>query len=198
MKTLLITLIIIAVLFIFFQTYITMSTNKTESQKYEVIKSDNDFEIRLYPAVTMASIESNAKSYKELGSNGFRKLASYIFGGNQSNKQISMTTPVHMNISDESSTMSFVMPSEYNKDNLPKPNDIGINIITAPKEYVAAIKFDGFASDKDIQYYSSKLAFALSERDIQYQGHFRFLGYNPPYQFVGRRNEVIVTIEKPH
>ena len=163
-----------------------------------MVKKEEGFEIRFYPKATFATIRSSGSNYKQVSSSAFRKLAGYIFGGNQSNKQISMTTPVHMNISDESSTMSFVMPSEYNKDNLPKPNDIGINIITAPKEYVAAIKFDGFASDKDIQYYSSKLAFALSERDIQYHGHFRFLGYNPPYQFVGRRNEVIVTIEKPH
>ena len=174
-----------------------MSTNNTESQKYEVVKSYDDFEIRLYPSVVMASIQSNAKSFKELGSSGFRKLAGYIFGGNNANEQISMTTPVHMDINDTVSTMSFVMPSEYKKENLPKPNDVGVKIITTQQEYVAVIKFGGFANDKDIQFYTSKLAFSLSDHGINHHGNFRFLAYNPPYQVLGRRNEIIVSIDKP-
>lgn len=48
----------------------------------------------------MATIDMAAKSYKELASPGFGKLASFIFGGNQSNKNIAITTPVHMDIND--------------------------------------------------------------------------------------------------
>lgn len=197
MRTIIIIISTILLLLIIFQAYVIMSTKNTESQKYTVISKEGEFEIRLYPAVTMASINSNAKSFKELGSNGFRKLASYIFGGNKSNTQISMTTPVHMNIDDSSSTMSFVMPSNYTKENLPTPNDQEVNIITNEEEYVAAIEFGGFASDKDIDFYKSKLAFALSEKSIQTIGNFRYLGYNPPYQLLGRKNEIIVTIVKP-
>jgi len=70
----------------------------------------------------------NAKTYKELSSTGFRKLASFIFGGNIANKNIVMTTPVHMDINDSLSSMSFVMPSGYNKDNLPTSKDAAITI----------------------------------------------------------------------
>lgn len=85
-----------------------MSTAKSETQPYKVIKVEQEFEIRYYPSATMAMITSDAKSYKELGNSGFRKLAGYIFGGNTESKQISMTSPVHMDINDTVSSMSFV------------------------------------------------------------------------------------------
>ncbi len=167
---------------------------KTETQPYQIIKTEKDFEIRLYPPAMMATISMNAKSYKELSSPGFRKLASYIFGGNQAKKNIAMTTPVHMDINDSLSSMSFVMPSEYTKDNLPKPNDASINIKTTAEEYVAAIEFGGYANDSEIKKYAAKLATALKENGIEYVGNFRFLGYNAPYQLLGRKNEIIVSV----
>ena len=75
-----------------------MSSDKTETQEYQVVKIEKDFEIRHYPAATMASISSFARTYKDLRTPGFRKLAGYIFGGNSENKQIAMTTPVHMKL----------------------------------------------------------------------------------------------------
>jgi hypothetical protein len=33
------------------------------------------------------------------------------------------------------------------------------------------------------------------EKNITSYGHYRFLGYNPPYQLFGRRNEIIVSVE---
>lgn len=173
-----------------------MTTNKTESQAYKVIQTEKEFEIRYYPTATMAMITSDVKSYKELGSTGFRKLAGYIFGGNKDQKQIAMTSPVHMNIGDSVSTMSFVMPAGYNKDNLPIPNNSDVTISTSPDEYVAAIQFGGFSSNENIKQHTAILENALKENHISYYGHFRYLGYNPPYQLFGRRNEVIVSINE--
>jgi hypothetical protein len=142
----------------------------------------------------MATITSSVKTHRELGSSGFKKLANYIFGGNQEKKQIAMTAPVHMDVSDSLSSMSFVMPANYMKDNLPLPNDSTVKINTTSDEYVAAIKFEGFASEKDIKFYTEKLEKALKEKGISYYGHFRFLGYNPPYQLMGRKNEIIISV----
>lgn len=196
MKIALIGIGIIAIIFTVFQIYTSMATGKSETQSYKTIKVEKDFEIRFYPSTTMAAITSSAKTYKELGSSGFRKLAGYIFGGNNEEKQIAMTTPVHMDISDSISNMSFVMPANYNKDNLPLPNNKEVTIQTTPDEYVAAITFGGFASQEAIKRHIDILESALKAKNLSYYGHFRFLGYNPPYQLLGRRNEIIVTIDE--
>jgi len=193
-KSVLLPLILITVMMLF-QSFTNKNTNKTEEQKYTVIQKDQDFEIRFYPSATFATIKSNAKSYKELASPGFRKLAGYIFGGNESNTNISMTAPVHMDINDTVSSMSFVMPSSYSKENLPRPNNPNVIIQETAEEYVAVIRFGGYASDKDLKFYSEKLLQILKEKGISSYGHTRYLGYNPPFQFFNRKNEIIVSVE---
>ena len=195
MKIILITFSIIAVLFIIIQTVSIMSTQKAERQKYSVVRTEEDFEIRFYPSATFATIYSQAKSYRELSSPGFRTLAGYIFGGNASETKIAMTSPVQMDINDSLSAMSFVMPAEYEKDKLPVPNDSKVIIHKTEDEYVAAIRFGGFASDEQILHYSEKLRNLLTSKGISYSGNFRYLGYNPPWQLVGRRNEIIVSVK---
>jgi SOUL heme-binding protein len=192
---LIIILALIILLIILLQSFTIMSTNKTEEQKYNIIQRYKDFEIRFYPSATIATINSNAKTYKDLSGPGFRKLAGYIFGGNESSTKISMTSPVQMDINETASTMSFVMPSAYTKEKLPKPNDPNVKIKNTADEYVAVIRFGGYASDKDLKFYSEKLQNLLKENGIHSLGNYRFLGYNPPFQFFGRRNEIIVAIE---
>jgi hypothetical protein len=195
MKMLIIILVVVILVTIVIQSFIIMSTNKTEEQKYTVIRKLQEFEIRFYPSATIATINSNARTYRDLSGPGFRKLAGYIFGGNETNSKISMTSPVRMEINDSVSTMSFVMPSAYTKENLPKPNDPNVQIKNTADEYVAAIRFGGYASDEDMKFYSEKLQNLLKENRITTFGNYRFLGYNPPFQFIGRRNEIIVSIE---
>ena len=195
MRTIKIAGILFFVLFVLVQSYMIMATNRTEQQKYTVVHTEKEFEIRFYPSATFATIQSDAKTYKELASPGFRQLAGYIFGGNVANKKISMTSPVHMDVNDTLSTMSFVMPSAYNKTNLPNPKDGSVIIQEIPDEYAAVIRFGGYANDEKINFYSEKLKNILIEKGIKTIGHFRFLGYNPPYQFIGRRNEIVVAVE---
>ena len=194
MKILILIISTIFILFLILQSFTIMSTQKTELQKYSVVHSEEEFEIRFYPAATFATIKSEAKTYGELSGPGFRKLAGYIFGGNESETKISMTSPVQMDINDTISEMSFVMPSGYNSDNLPKPNDSQVIIHKTQDEYVAALRFSGFSSDNAILHHSEKLKALLDLKGIVYTGNFRFLGYNPPWQLVGRRNEIIVSV----
>jgi len=195
MKTFIIIASVLLVLIIVFQSFMVAAVNKTEEQNYSIILEEQDFEIRFYPSATLATISSDAKTYKELSGSGFRKLAGYIFGGNEDGTQIAMTAPVHMNVNDTLSTMSFVMPSSFTMDNLPKPNDSGVQISTTNEEYVAVIRFGGFASDEDLKNYSGKLKTILNEKGITSIGNPRYLGYNPPYQLVGRRNEIVISID---
>jgi len=194
MKTLIVTIAGIIAIFILFQSFTLMSVIKTETQKYTVVFKEKDLEIRFYPSATIASLRSGAKTYSEMANPGFRALAGYIFGGNEANTKISMTSPVHMDVNDSTSSMSFVMPSSYNESNLPKPNDPRIIISKTSDEYVASLRFGGFASDRNLKFYSDKLQKLLKEKGISTYGHYRYLGYNPPFQLFGRRNEIIVSV----
>jgi hypothetical protein len=195
MKVSIIIIAVVILIIVLLQSLIIMPTNKTEEQKHSLIRKYKDFEIRFYPSAIIATINSNAKTYKDLSGPGFRKLAGYIFGGNEANTKISMTSPVQMDINDTVSTMSFVMPSAYTKESLPKPNDPNVQIKNTADEYVAVIRFGGYASDKDLKFYSEKLQDLLKENGITSFGNYRFLGYNPPFQFIGRRNEIIVAVD---
>ena len=174
------------------QTYNIMATEK---QAYRVVPAENEFEIRFYPSAILATLHSEARSYRELSVPGFRQLAGYIFGGNESGTKIAMTSPVHMDINDSLSSMSFVMPSSYEMDKLPTPDNARVKLEKTTDEYVAVLKFGGYATDKRIQNHSAELKRLLEEREIPYKGRFRYLGYNPPYQLFGRRNEIIVSVE---
>lgn len=194
MKILLVSASIVFALFLVFQIYTTMATSKSETQAYQVVRVEEQFEIRHYPAAIMAKISSTSKSYRDLGYSGFSKLAKYIFGGNSDKKQIAMTSPVHMDIGDTISTMAFVMPSYFKMEDLPAPNNSEVQIETSAPEYVAVIQFGGFANTASIHKHSVMLEKLLKEKGISYHGNFRFLGYNPPYQIFGRRNEIIVAV----
>jgi len=166
MKIILVFIIVSILLFFLFQSFTIMPEKKAEEQKHSLIRKYKGFEIRFYPSATIAAINSNAKTYRDLSGPGFRKLAGYIFGGNESNTKISMTSPVQMDINDSVSTMSFVMPSAYTIENLPKPNDPNVNIKNTADEFVAVIRFGGFASDEDLKFYSEKLQNLLKENGI--------------------------------
>lgn len=194
MKTLYISLLLIGIYFIF-QSFKIMGVVKTEKQAYRVVKKEAGFEIRFYPSATMATVYSKADNYKSVASSGFNKLAKFIFGGNQQKESISMTAPVIMRITDKGSSMSFVMPQKYNESTLPIPNDPQIEIKKSQPAYFAALSFSGYANDEKIAIYQEKLAAMLKEKNIVRKEGFYFLGYNAPFQFIGRTNEVIIPIE---
>lgn len=166
-----------------------------EKQKYWLVKSEKEYEIRYYQPAMLATVYSSANSYRQISTPGFRTLAGFIFGGNESNTRIAMTAPVHMDINDSISSMSFVMPSKFDEQSLPRPSDSRVKLEKSQAEYVAVLRFGGYANDEKIARFSEKLKKALKKNSISYSGNFRFLGYNPPYQLIGRKNEIIVSVD---
>jgi hypothetical protein len=162
--------------------------------KYKVIKEFNKFEIRLYQEMFVASSTMNTKTYNESSSNGFRRVAGYIFGGNKSNQKIAMTSPVFMDM-DESVTMSFVMPPNINKSNAPEPNDDRVKLNTRPSEKLAVIRFGGWASDSKLKEKYNQLKKLLNKEGIEYFGGPIYMGYNPPYQLINRKNEIAIRVK---
>jgi hypothetical protein len=185
----------LALIFIVFQSFKSFSTSSIETQKYRVVKKEDGFEIRFYPKATFATIRSSGSNYKQVASGGFRKLAGYIFGGNDQNKSIAMTAPVRMEMSEKGSAMSFVMPEKYDMASLPKPKDATVEIKQSEPVYAAVITFGGYANDEKINDYNNKLVALLEKKKIKIIGRFNFLGYNAPFQFIGRKNEISIPIE---
>ena len=145
----------------------------------------------------VATVVRPGGAYSEVSSSGFRQLAGYIFGGNEGGRKIAMTAPVHMELGSDSSRMSFVMPEDLAMDSLPRPNDPDVRLHRAPEEVVAALRFSGFANEQMIQERSAELLERLVQQGLTPLGPVRYLGYNPPWQLVGRRNEVVVSVKWP-
>jgi len=104
-----------------------------------------------------------------------------------------MTSPVAMSLED-SVTMMFMVPREFDKKTLPKPNQSQINFVEEPAKKIAAISFTGWANDEKIAKYQKKLKLILETENISYTNQFYFFGYNPPYEIFNRKNEVIVEL----
>jgi hypothetical protein len=193
MKTLLVIILIVASLAVVGQAFITRSVKSTEQYPYTVLQTFADFEIREYEEALFTSTELPGKSYRANSSTGFSILAGYIFGGNSTGEQIAMTSPVAVSLN-ENSTMLFMVPKGYDESNLPQPKDSRVEFVRVPKRIVAAIRFGGWADDKDIRTHADKLKKALEREGVAHNDSFSFFGYNPPYDMVDRRNEVVVEL----
>jgi len=196
MKTSIIIILGVLAMFLFVQANVVKSSDKTEQQKYEVVEEFDGFEIRYYPEAVLASVFIPG-DYRNSSGQGFRILAGYIFGGNHEKQNIAMTAPVHMKEDNKGFYMSFVMPSQYDINSLPIPDNSEISIEKSVPAYTAAIRFGGYANDEKIEAHKALLAKHLKEHGIEFTEPFVYLGYNPPYQTVNRRNEVAVKIEYP-
>ena len=193
MKILLIILGVILAIIVIVQVFAFSGRKNIESYSYQVVKKYKDFEIRNYEASLFTTVKLSSKGYKDTSRKGFSILAGYIFGDNDKNKKIAMTSPVAMSLED-SATMMFMVPREFDKKTLPKPNQSQINFVEEPAKKIAAISFTGWANDEKILKYQKKLKLILETENISYTNQFYFFGYNPPYEIFNRKNEVIVEL----
>lgn len=189
-KTIFIVITVLVSIFLF----MSFQIKKTERQPYRLVKQFENFEIRFYPISIMASVTSTDESYMESSNSNFRRLAGYIFGNNEKENKISMTAPVHIQKKGNTNEMSFVMPSSYKMEQLPSPKDSSIKLHYSEAGYFAALKFGGYANDKIIEQKKVKLKTLLEQHGYETIDAFRFLGYNAPWDFLNRENEILVRI----
>ncbi len=193
MKILLILTGIVVLAFAVVQFFAMRGQNNIETYPYTVDKKYDTFEIRSYEASLFTSVKLSTNEYKKASSKGFSILAGYIFGGNEREEKIAMTSPVAMSLED-SVTMMFMVPKKFKKETLPQPNQSRIEFREEPAKTVAAITFGGWSDDEKIQKYKQQLEAALDAEGITYTNRFYFLGYNPPYEVFNRKNEIIVEL----
>ena len=193
MKILFAITVTITLIFIIIQLFAKKSQQGIETYPYTVLKTYDGFEIRQYESRLFTSVKLTSNDYSKVSSKGFSILAGYIFGGNETNEKIAMTSPVAMSL-DDSMTMMFMVPKD-SENKLPKPNDNQIQFKEEPAKKVAAITFGGWANQEKIDQYKTQLIEALKAHNIAFTDQFYFLGYNAPYETSNRRNEVIVVLE---
>lgn len=180
-------------LIVVFVAFLAFKPGKIEMSAYRVIKKYGEIEIREYPAMIVAQTQMTQNSHDQRMSNGFRTIAGYIFGGNERNQKIAMTSPVVMKMGDTAS-MYFMMPKKYSTSELPKPNSNKVEIVEERARVLAVIRYGGFSSEEKIEKYKNKLAEIISKNHLNTTGPYIFMGYNAPWDVINRRNEVAIEV----
>ncbi|MBS1960437.1 MAG: heme-binding protein [Bdellovibrionales bacterium] len=113
-----------------------------EKPVYNVLHKEGHLEIRAYEPMTLARITLDT-DYYAFRESAFLALADYIFGRNEAEEEISMTTPVFKRETGSGWTMAFMLPSEFNADLAPKPRDSAIQIIDQSAKTFATLSYHG-------------------------------------------------------
>ena len=181
-----------------------------ETPDYEVTKVEGDIEIRQYDPMIIAEVQMSGKREEAIG-DGFRLLADYIFGNNsvkqgiamtapvqqQESMKIAMTAPVQQQSAGDGWQVSFVMPSEYTMDTLPKPVNDRVALKRIPAKTFAVITFSGTNSDKNVQRHEKILMEYVEANNLSVIGIPKYAFYNPPWTLPPmRRNETMIEIER--
>jgi hypothetical protein len=165
--------------------------------------------VRDYPALVVAETTVSG-GQKDAASQGFRRLAGYIFGGNQAKKKIAMTAPVEQRRTSEKIAMTapvgqtptdegwvvrFTMPSGYTLATLPTPNDAQVKLRETPAVRVAVVRFSGLARPDDVATQTTRLSTWIAQRKLTPTGPATLAQYNPPWTlWFLRRNEVMIPV----
>ncbi|MFY9655226.1 MAG: heme-binding protein [Methylocystis sp.] len=180
-----------------------------EKPKYTLADRIEEVEIRDYPPMIVAEVEV-AGERKAAISQGFKRIANYIFGDNSPRRKIEMTAPVTQQASGEKIAMTapvmqeagtdlwkvrFVMPASYRLETLPTPNDKGVTLIALPPQRYAALTFSGLATEDSIASHKRVLFDTLAKHGVSPQGEAVLAFYNPPWTLPFlRRNEILIKI----
>ncbi|MEH6607935.1 MAG: heme-binding protein [Halioglobus sp.] len=164
--------------------------NSTEEPKFELLTKVGTVEIRQYAPTIQAVTATPDRS-----GGGFRRLAGYIFGGNESDQSIAMTAPVQETMGSANGEMAFTMPSEYSMDDLPDPKDENVTLRPVPERTMAVMVFSGRANDAKAEKKWVELEAILNDESITTVSDPMLNQYNPPWTLPFlRRNEVMVEI----
>ena len=185
-----------------------------EEPKFMLLEKDQAFELRSYEPKLIAEVEVDG-DMRDASSKGFRLIADFIFGNNTSQagkpEKISMTAPVSVEPRAEKVSMTapvgvqqanngwkvyFVMPSQYNLDTLPRPNNPLVIIKQVPSQKFAVIRFSGLVDEEKMAKKVAELKQWAENKKLRMLGSPELARYNPPWTLPFlRRNEVLVEVE---
>jgi hypothetical protein len=179
----------------------TMARAAYESAEYKVVESDGKFEVREYPDLMLVATTTKLDAQGRDGS--FMKLFRYISGANESDKKISMTTPVFMENDKEDSAvqMGFVMPKDIAVDGVPAPTGEGVDVRKRIGGRFAVLRFSGQLNVKSAKESEAKLRAWMATKGLVADDSFESsgvetAGYDPPFTPGPlRRNEVLIRLK---
>jgi effector-binding domain-containing protein len=186
-----------------------MDAMAIEEATYNILKKDNNFEIRDYaPHILAETIVEG--DLEEAGNKAFNRLFRYISGDNRSRDKVAMTAPVSQERKGEEIKMtapvgqqrvqekwavSFMMPASYTLETLPEPEDPKVTLRQVPARRMAAVRYSGFWSEKNYLQYKSALESWVHERGLKIAGDPIWARYNPPFTpWFLRRNEILIPL----
>ena len=168
-----------------------------ETPEYKLISKQEGFEVRRYSDMVIATTKVQS-DYKNSTTSGFRRIASYIFGGNDKQMKIAMTAPVISDCPSEglkSYNISFVMPKEHSMEDLPKANTSQVSIQKESLGEVAVLSFGGWATEARSLNYQKKLLELINKQGLKHKRGFMIAQYNSPWTLPPlRKNEVMVRV----
>jgi len=184
----------------------------TEQQRYDVIRTETEFELRRYPEHLVAEVEVDG-TFETAGSTAFRPLVGYIGGRNASSAGLAMTAPVIQRRDEpvahdvETTTelvgkgryvVSFVLPDDVAPGTAPEPTDSAVTVRTVPEEYAAVTRFSGRWTASSYRARVDALVAAVAEAGLVATGPARFARFDPPWTpWFRRRNEVVLPVADP-
>jgi DNA gyrase inhibitor GyrI len=176
---------------------------QTEEPDFRPLESDGDYQIRDYPAMTVAETVVDGPRRDALDQ-GFRILADYLFAKSRDGEKLEMTVPVMQDSGDPMASdpplfddelegawrTRFVMPDGRSPDDLPEPPD-GVTVVELSPRKVAVVSFSGVADDRLLAKQEDRLRGWLARRGEMTSAEPEYAFYNSP-MIPGplRRNEV--------
>ena len=161
-----------------------------EEASYEIVHKADIYEIRHYSDRLVVEISKTSDN------RSFRHLFNYISGENSSSEKIEMTVPVTQTKKDNKFFMQFFLPSAFNKETAPAPNNLDIAINTVEEGYFAVIRYSGRTTDKNFEKHLQILKKKLLEDKILIFGSPIRATYNGPFTLPSfRRNEVMFRVD---
>lgn len=164
--------------------------------KYTILKKRADYEVRRYEPYLVAerpfTSDGTVPTAPERRG-AFQALAKYIFGGNKSETKMAMTTPV---LSDDK-TMQFVIDGVAQEGDAPLPEDTDISIKRCEGGVLAALEFNGTATEELARLKQEELRGLLVRDGLVPGVGFVTARYNDPsVPDTFRRNEVLIPVER--
>lgn len=163
------------------------------------------YDIRTYGAVLVAEARVEA-GFEEAGTRGFKLLARYVSGANQSRTsaarmsfdtpwtpslKIGRTAPVCQVQSPWGFMIQFVMPARFTLASLPKPDDARVLLRELPPRRLAVRRYSGCWTESLYHQHRRALVAALKKDGVHTTGGPVFARFDSPFvPWFLRRNEI--------